>query len=128
LWNNNLTDSFVNNVGENIIEIARTIIKKSPKTKMFVQTVLPIGKQEYIEPIKNLNDIIKSNAEFYNVIDLYVEFVNEKGLMPSFSGYLTLDHPKAILYGSLTSKLISNLSSNLSIDPRILSRLCLVPF
>lgn len=81
LWNNTLTDSFVNNVGENIIEIARIIIKKSPKTKMFVQTVLPIGKQEYIEPIKNLNDIIKSNAEFYNVIDLYVEFVNEKGLM-----------------------------------------------
>ena len=25
---------------------------------MFVQTVLPIGKQEHIEPIKNLNDII----------------------------------------------------------------------
>ena len=81
LWNNTLTDSFVNNVGENIIEIAKTIVKKSPKTKMFVQTVLPIGKQEYIEPIKNLNDIIKSNAEFYNVIDLYVEFINEKGLM-----------------------------------------------
>ena len=81
LWNNTLTDSFVNNVGENIIEIAKTIVKKSPKTKMFVQTVLPIGKEEYINAIQNLNTIIKSNAEFYNVIDLYVEFVNEKGLM-----------------------------------------------
>ena len=48
-----------------------------------MQTILPVEKEIFIESIKKVNKIIKSNQinEKYEVIDLYSLFANENGLM-----------------------------------------------
>ena len=84
LWNNPQTDSSIKRIGNNIHKIANHISKKSPKTIIYVQTVLPVKKEIYKNQIISLNQIIKNNASnsnSYSVIDLYSIFVNDSGLI-----------------------------------------------
>jgi lysophospholipase L1-like esterase len=70
-------------IGKNINNIVKFIKDSSPKTKIYVQTILPIEKEIFKESIKKVNQIIKSNElnKKYEVIDLYSLFANENGLM-----------------------------------------------
>ena len=70
-------------IGNNINNIVEFIKGNCPETKIYVQTILPIEKEIFIESIKKVNKIIKSNQinEKYEVIDLYSLFANENGLM-----------------------------------------------
>jgi len=84
LWNNPQTDSSIKRIGNNIHKIATHISQKSPKTIIYVQTVLPVKKEIYKNQIISLNQIIKNNAsnsKSYSVIDLYSIFVNDSGLI-----------------------------------------------
>ena len=84
LWNNPQTDSSIKRIGNNIHKIAINISQKSPKTIIYVQTVLPVKKEIYKNQIISLNQIIKNNASnsnSYSVIDLYSIFVNDSGLI-----------------------------------------------
>ena len=84
LWNNPQTDSSIKRIGNNIHKIAINISQKSPKTIIYVQTVLPVKKEIYKNQIISLNQIIKNNAsnsKSYSVIDLYSIFVNDSGLI-----------------------------------------------
>jgi len=81
LWNN--MPPSAEYVGNNILKIAQTIKDRSPKTKIYIQTILPVEKEVHKQSIKKVNDIIKSNLkdDIYKVIDLYSVFVDDKGLM-----------------------------------------------
>lgn len=84
LWNNPQTDSSIKRIGNNINKIATHISQKSPKTIIYVQTVIPVKKEIYKNQIISLNQIIKNNAsnsKSYSVIDLYSIFVNDSGLI-----------------------------------------------
>ncbi len=77
-------------VGNNILEIAGNIHKASPKTKIYIQTILPTSKEYLREIIDSVNIVIKQNEKrgFYKVIDLHPLFTNEQGL---FKKDLTTD-------------------------------------
>jgi lysophospholipase L1-like esterase len=68
-------------VGKNILKIAKLIHRKSPETKIYVQTVLPTRREYLKEDILFVNKIIKNNEAkgYYNVIDLYSQFVDSNG-------------------------------------------------
>ena len=70
-------------IANNINNIVEFIKGNCPETKIYVQTILPVEKEIFIESIKKVNKIIKSNQinEKYEVIDLYSLFANENGLM-----------------------------------------------
>ncbi len=70
-------------VGKNILKIADEIHRKSPKTKIYIQTVLPTDLEPVKEAIIIVNDIIKSHEAtgHYQVIDLYSAFVSPNGLI-----------------------------------------------
>lgn len=70
-------------VGNNIPKIAKEIHRKSPRTKIYVQTVLPTDLEAVKDAILCVNDIIKSHeaAGHYQVIDLYSAFVDSNGLI-----------------------------------------------
>lgn len=70
-------------VANNIIKIAETIHKESPKTKVYVQTILPTSEDYMVEYIEKVNAKIRThkNNSFYQLIDLHKEFVNHNGLM-----------------------------------------------
>ncbi len=70
-------------VGKNIVKIAATIRAQSPKTKLYIQTLLPTANERMKENILVVNEWIKAQAkqEKYTVIDLYPLFINETGLM-----------------------------------------------
>ena len=70
LWNTSPIEPTVDYISNNIIRITQEIKKKSPKTKVFVQTILPVEKQIYRSP-KNS----------YSIIDLHSFFVDDKGLI-----------------------------------------------
>ena len=69
--------------GKNIPKIAQVIHRKSPKTKIYVQTVLPTDLEPVKDAIITVNEIIKSNEVKgrYQVIDLYSAFVGPNGLI-----------------------------------------------
>ena len=77
-------------VGNNIVKIANEIHKKTPKTKVYVQTILPTSKDFMKENIDKVNRIIKSheNKKTYQVIDLNTAFSDENGFL---NNYLTYD-------------------------------------
>ena len=84
LWNNDSPDKpSAEYIGNNIIKIAQVINAQTPKTKIYVQTVLPIEKMKYKNNILKVNEIIKANEteNSYKIIDLYSIFVNENGLI-----------------------------------------------
>ncbi|MFG6687853.1 GDSL-type esterase/lipase family protein [Mariniflexile sp. HNIBRBA6329] len=68
-------------VGQNILKIAKIIHRKSPLTKIYVRTLLPTRRAYMKEDILIVNKIIKKNEfkGYYEVIDLYAEFVDSKG-------------------------------------------------
>ncbi|WP_222439157.1 GDSL-type esterase/lipase family protein [Echinicola salinicaeni] len=72
-------------IGNNIIKIAQQIHKGSPKTKIYIQTVLPNARPDLKASINLVNSIIKENEakEYYRVIDLHSFFVDQNGLMKS---------------------------------------------
>ena len=84
LWNNNSPNNpSAEYIANNIIQIAQVINAETPKTKIYVQTVLPIEKEQYKTSILKVNEIIKSNEKenLYQIVDLYSIFVNENGLI-----------------------------------------------
>ena len=84
LWNNYSPDKpSAEYIGNNIIKIAQVISAQTPKTKIYIQTVLPIEKEKYKNNILKVNEIIKANEKenSYKIIDLYSIFVNENGLI-----------------------------------------------
>ena len=85
LWNVSPNIPKFEYIGNNIIEIAKRIKQKSGKTKVYVQTILPIKKKIFKEPIKNINLMIKKNQDInvFEIIDLYSAFVDEQGLIKS---------------------------------------------
>ena len=83
------------NVAKNILKIADVITRNSPKTKVFIHTILPINNDQYIKvkkvnynflqkdytpsinsQVEKTNSILKS-ARQYEVIDLYSIFIDE---------------------------------------------------
>jgi lysophospholipase L1-like esterase len=55
---------------------------RSPKSRIYVQTVLPTEKEDLIESINTVNEIIKSSEnKDFKVIDLHSIFVYEDGLI-----------------------------------------------
>ena len=83
------------NVAKNILKIAYIITKHSPKTKVFIHTILPINNDQYVKvkkvnynflqdnyspsinsQVKKTNSILKSNRK-YEVIDLHSIFINK---------------------------------------------------
>ena len=82
-------------VADNIFKIANIITNYSPKTKIFIHTILPINNDQYIEvkkvnynflqnnfipsinkQVEETNSILKSNKK-YRVIDLHSIFINQ---------------------------------------------------
>lgn len=82
-WNNEWGIPSPEYVGNNIPKIAAAIHKGSPRTKIYVQTVLPTDLDAVKNAIRTVNDIIKSNEKtgHYQVIDLYSAFAGENGLI-----------------------------------------------
>ena len=90
-------------VSNNILKISNNIIKGSPSTKIFIQTILPINDEiytkikgwfpEHTEPlpiqINNINYMLKEKCKktSFTVIDLHSVFKNKKGLL--FESYTT---------------------------------------
>lgn len=68
-------------VAKNILKIAKRIHRKSPETKIYVQTVLPTRREYLKKDILSVNKIIKKNEAkgYYHVIDLYSQFVDSNG-------------------------------------------------
>tara|TARA_B110000444_G_C18769079_1_gene561542 strand:- start:35 stop:754 length:720 start_codon:yes stop_codon:yes gene_type:complete len=82
IWNNDSPNiPSPQYIGNNIIKITQAIGWSSPDTKIYVQTILPIEKKKFKKSIVEVNKIIKSNDEEFEVIDLYSVFVNKNGLM-----------------------------------------------
>tara|TARA_B100000886_G_scaffold339284_1_gene304287 strand:- start:423 stop:701 length:279 start_codon:yes stop_codon:yes gene_type:complete len=55
---------------------------RSPETKVYVQTILPIREKKYKNVIKKVNQIIKSRRNTgFKVLDFYSVFVNKNGLI-----------------------------------------------
>ena len=84
LWNNNSPDNpSAEYIANNIIKISQVINAQTPKTKIYIQTVLPIEKEKFKNNILKVNEIIKANEKDnpYQTIDLYSIFVNENGLI-----------------------------------------------
>jgi lysophospholipase L1-like esterase len=82
-WNNEWGIPSPEYVGNNIPKIAAAIHKGSPKTKIYVQTVLPTDLDAVKDAIRTVNGIIKSHEPdgHYQVIDLYSDFADENGLI-----------------------------------------------
>jgi len=68
-------------IGKNILKITKIIHRGSPDTKIYVRTLLPTQRRFLKEDILLVNRMIKENEfkGFYRVIDLYAQFVDEKG-------------------------------------------------
>jgi lysophospholipase L1-like esterase len=84
-YNDNPNNPSAEYIANNVIKISQVINAKTPKTKIYVQTVLPIEKEKFKNNILKVNEIIKANEKEnpYQIIDLYSIFVNENGLIKS---------------------------------------------
>ena len=83
LWNVSPFEPSVSYISKNIIRITQEIQKKSPETKVYVQTILPVEKQIYRTFINEINNILKleESSNSYTIIDLHSFFVDDKGLI-----------------------------------------------
>ena len=83
LWNVSPFEPSVGYISKNIIRITQEIQKKSPETKVYVQTILPVEKQIYRTFINEINNILKleESSNSYTIIDLHSFFVDDKGLI-----------------------------------------------
>ena len=81
-------------VFKQINKIATVINTKSPKTELFIQTILPVDENKYLEvkgfypkhteplpkKIISINEkLLNSYRKDYNVINLYDQFIDEDG-------------------------------------------------
>ena len=68
-------------VGKNILKITKIIHRKSPLTKIYVRTLLPTRREYLKKDILSVNEMIRKNEVkgYYEVIDLYVQFVDTNG-------------------------------------------------
>lgn len=80
LFNDSLTSDYV---GNNILKIVENIKKYSPKTVVYVQTILPTSTEKMVTKIQATNTILKDNAQKYNytLIDLHSVFADKNDLM-----------------------------------------------
>ena len=85
---NELTPS-TDYIANNILKIIKRINQESPKTKIFLQTILPVEKEIYKEKIIAVNEMIKTfvSQSKFEIIDLYSIFVNEDGRMKKELSY-----------------------------------------
>lgn len=85
LWNTTPNVPSVEYISSNIIKIGKVINKKSPNTKIYIQTILPVEKEIYKENIMRINTILKESEKSnpYKIIDLHSVFINEKGIIIS---------------------------------------------
>ena len=101
--NRNRPDRTPNYVSNNIFRIAEIIKQRSPKTKVYIQTIIPINNQQYLEDkpyvqflwpqsipsvndqINETNQIIIRNKNF-DIIDLHSAFLrNDSQLDTKYS-------------------------------------------
>ena len=84
-------------VANNIINIAESVKKHSPKSRFYIQTILPINNDLYMElhgyfpkhkvhlkdQINQINSslINKSNQDIFTVLDLHAIFLDKDGLL-----------------------------------------------
>ena len=89
-----ITPSYVSN---NIFSIVETIVDKSPDTKIFIQTILPINDKIYTkekgwvpdhpvplpDQISEINSLLKerSKSRPFIFIDLHSAFIDDEGLL-----------------------------------------------
>ena len=80
LFNDNLTSEYV---GNNILKIVKNIEKHSPKTAIYVQTILPTSTEKIVAKIQATNTILKNNSKKhkYTLIDLHSVFADKNDLM-----------------------------------------------
>lgn len=80
LFNDNVTSEYV---GNNILKIVENIKKYSPKTAIYVQTILPTSTEKIVSKIQATNTILKNNSKKYNytLIDLHPVFADKNDLM-----------------------------------------------
>ena len=86
-------------VADKIIKICRRIKERSPLTEVFIQTILPVNNEQYLEvkkvdynfllpgysptvnkQVSNTNSTLKKNGEF-RVIDLHTLFLNDESIL-----------------------------------------------
>ena len=80
LFTENLSSEYVAN---NILKIVEAIHLNSPKTKIFVETILPTTTEEIVLKIQKTNEILKDNdsKSNYTLIDLHAIFANDNDMM-----------------------------------------------
>ncbi|WP_299556306.1 GDSL-type esterase/lipase family protein [Seonamhaeicola sp.] len=79
MFNEELSPEYIAN---NIFKITDVIVRKSPKTAIYVQTILPTSNQHLIEKILKTNKILKEKKGAFELIDIYEIFVdNSNGLI-----------------------------------------------
>jgi lysophospholipase L1-like esterase len=80
LFTDDLTAAYV---GNNILKIVQNIHLNCPKTKIYVQTILPTSTENIALKIKTVNTILKNNAikNHFVLIDLYSVFADEKDII-----------------------------------------------
>lgn len=68
---------------ENIFKIVDLIREHSPKTKVYVQTILPTSKEEVTAKIRKANALLrmKASQHRYTLIDLHKDFADDNGLL-----------------------------------------------
>ncbi|MGM8363086.1 GDSL-type esterase/lipase family protein [Flavobacterium sp. ARAG 55.4] len=68
-------------IAKNILKIAKIIHHKSPFTKVYVRTLLPVRRAYLKEDILVVNTIIKKNEAkgYYKLIDWFAEFADANG-------------------------------------------------
>ncbi|MEO1436262.1 MAG: GDSL-type esterase/lipase family protein, partial [Bacteroidota bacterium] len=75
-------------IAQNIVKITQRIHEQSPKTKVYVQTVLPTAEAYMAEYINAVNAGLKRQeaSAHYELIPLFDAFVGEDGLIkPEFT-------------------------------------------
>lgn len=95
IFNNDKPQKNENYVANKIHEIVDIVKKESPKTRVFVQTILPVNPKNYFkangffpdhpdvsikEKIKKINNILKNNDQL-EVINLHSAFVDKEGYL-----------------------------------------------
>ena len=71
-----------NYISENIIEILERLRNEIPKTKLYLQTILPTHREDIVDQINRINNSIINYAQpEVTIIDLHSIFANENGLM-----------------------------------------------
>lgn len=70
-------------VGNNILKIVSFLHHKTPRTKIYVQTILPTSEEYMKEYISTVNSMIQAYEKEgkYKVIDLHSAFLNKQGLL-----------------------------------------------